>query len=66
MKTLAHILVALGILVTFVGISSKLAFRPLPMVKGGLTAQALFISANTCFLLAIIFILLEMLKNRKQ
>lgn len=63
MKVIAHIVIALGILLLFIGAISRITWYPVPMVKGGLTGQALFITANTCFLLAIIFILLEMLKK---
>ncbi|MDD2689905.1 MAG: hypothetical protein PHT41_07140 [Candidatus Omnitrophica bacterium] len=63
MKVIAHITIALGILLLFIGVTSRVTFYPVPMIKGGLTGQALFITANTCFLLSIIFILLEMLKK---
>jgi hypothetical protein len=57
MAYLALVVSAISLATAFI---SKLRLTPVAFLPGGLEAEPLLIFANTCLLVAIIFILLEM------
>ena len=61
MKAIANIAVVVAVISLVIGIISKLVLKPIALF-GGLDASAFLTFTNTCFLLAIVLILLE----RKQ
>ncbi len=65
MKTVAYIAVVVAFISLIAGIISKWALTPIAFVPGGVEASVLLTFANTCFLIAITFILLEILKNKE-
>lgn len=65
MKTISKIAIVIGIISLAVGIISRIAMAPVGLVPGGLEAEALLAFTNTCFLVAITFILLEILKGKQ-
>lgn len=65
MKAIAYIAMVIAAISLIVGIISRFTLVPVAMVRGGLEAQALLAFTNTCLLIAITFILLEILKNKK-
>lgn len=65
MKAIAYIAIVIAAISLIVGIISRLTLAPVAMVRGGLEAQALLAFTNTCLLIAITFILLEILKSKK-
>lgn len=65
MKTIAYIAIVIGAISLVVGIISRLTVTPIAAVRGGLEAEALLAFTNTCLLIAITFILLEILKGKK-
>lgn len=65
MKAIVNIALVVGAISLIVGIISRLTMTPVPIVAGGgLEAQAFLAFTNTCLLIAITFILLDMLKRK--
>ena len=62
MKTIAYVAVVVAGISLITGIISRWTLTPITLVPGGLEAQAFLTFANTCLLIAITFILLDMLK----
>ena len=65
MKTIANIAIVVGVISLVVGIISRITLTPVSLVPGGLEAQAILAFTNTCFLVAITFILLQILKGKQ-
>jgi hypothetical protein len=66
MKNIKYIAITLGFITLIVGIISRITMRPLAVAPGGgLSAQVLLSFTNTCFLIAVAFILLEGLTAKK-
>lgn len=65
MRKIAYLAIVIGFLSLIVGVISRLTMTPIAMVRGGLEARALLGFTNSCFLIAITFILLEMLKGKQ-
>lgn len=65
MKAIAYLAIVASIISLIIGIISRLTFTPVGIVRGGLEANALLAFTNTCLLLAITFILLQMLKGKQ-
>ena len=66
MKNIKNIAITLGFISLVIAIISRLTMKPLAIAPGGgLTAGVLLGFANTCFLIAITFILLEQLQAKK-
>jgi hypothetical protein len=66
MKSVWGLAIILGFISLIVGMISRITMRPLAIVPGGgLEAEVLLTFTNTCFLIAITFILLEQLKAKK-
>lgn len=63
MKILAYVVIVIAVISLIVGIVSKLTMTPVAFLPGGLEAQAFLVFTNTCLLIAITLILLEMLKK---
>lgn len=63
MKTIAYVVLIVGGISLIMGIISRLTLTPVG--AGRIEAQAFLAFANTCFLAAITFILLQMLKNKQ-
>jgi len=53
MKTLANLALLLAALSFVVGVISKITLKPVPILPGGLEAEALLIFTNTCILFAV-------------
>lgn len=66
MKSIKNIAIILGFISLVVAIVSRLTMKPLAVAPGGgLKAGVLLDFTNTCFLIAITFILLEQLQAKK-
>ncbi|MBU1726295.1 MAG: hypothetical protein KJ880_01510 [Candidatus Omnitrophica bacterium] len=64
MKTYASIVLIIATTSFILAIISRIMMVPLPIVPGGLEAQALLAFTNTCLLLAAVMILLQILKSK--
>lgn len=64
MKTVAYLAIVIAAISLIAGIISRFTLTPLAMVPGGLESQALLAFTNTCLLVAITLILLEILKSK--
>jgi hypothetical protein len=69
MKTMAYVALIVGVISLIIGVVSRLTLTPLILgvggVGGGLGGRAFLAFTNTCLLIAITFILLEILKAKK-
>ncbi len=65
MKTIAYIAIAVAAISLVVGIISRWTLTPIALVPGGLEAHTLLVFTNTCLLIAITFILLQILKIKE-
>ncbi len=66
MKGLKYIAIIVGLVSLAAAIVSRLTMKPIAIAPGGgLSAEVLLNFTNTCFLIAITFILLEQLKAKK-
>lgn len=69
MKKIAYIALIIGGVSLIIGIISRLTMTPVMLWTGGLgggvEASAFLSFTNTCLLIAITFILLEILKGKK-
>lgn len=65
MKIVAYIALVVAALSLVVGIISRFTLTPIGLVPGGLEARAILAFTNTCLLVAVVFILLEILKTKK-
>ena len=64
MKVLVNIALVAAVVSLVVAVISRLSLRPLPIGYGvGIEANALLTFANTCLLIAITFILMQMSKK---
>ena len=59
MRAITNIAVVVAVISLVIGIISKLTFQPIAIIRGGLDASAFLAFTNTCFLVAIVSILLE-------
>ncbi|UCC94457.1 MAG: hypothetical protein JSW40_06505 [Candidatus Omnitrophota bacterium] len=64
MKAAGLFALAVGIVSLVIGVISRLTLRPLTFIPGQMEANVLLSFSNTCFLMAIAFILLELLKRK--
>lgn len=64
MKMIAYVAIVVAAISLIAGIISRWTLTPIALVPGGLEAQALLTFTNTCLLIAITFILLEMSKAK--
>lgn len=64
MKNLANLSIIVGFVSLVLAIISRLLVKPIP-IASGIEAEALLNFTNTCFLIAVTFILLEILKTKK-
>lgn len=61
-----NIAIMLGLISLIVGIISRITMMPVAIVPGGgLEAQSFLTFTNTCFLIAITFLLLRVLETKK-
>ena len=69
MKTVAYVALIMGGISLIIGVVSRLTLTPFILgvggVGGGIEARAFLAFTNTCILIAITFILLEILKAKK-
>jgi len=65
MKKIAVTSVLIGLVSLIAGIISRVTFKPLAIVPGGLEANAFLAFTNTCLLFAIAFTLLAILNEKK-
>ncbi len=65
MKVIAYIAIVVGAISLIAGIISRLTVAPVPIVRGGIEAHAFLAFTNTCLLIAITFILLQILKIKQ-
>lgn len=65
MKTITYIAIVVASISLVAGIISRLTFAPIDIVRGGLEAEAFLMFTNTCLLIAITFILLQILKTKQ-
>ena len=65
MRTIANLAVVAAAISLIVGFISKIRLTPVPILSGGLAAETLLIFTNTCLLVAITCLLLEMSKGKK-
>lgn len=65
MKGIVNIALVVGAISLVVGIISRLTFAPIHIVRGGLEAEAFLAFTDTCLLVAITFILLQILKGKQ-
>jgi len=65
MRTIANLAVVAAAISLIVGFISKIRLTPVPILPGGLAAETLLIFTNTCLLVAITCLLLEMSKGKK-
>ena len=64
MKTMAYTTIAIGAICLILGLISRLTFTPI-VFAGGIAPRTFLALANTSFLIAITFILLEILKVKQ-
>ena len=64
MRNIANVSIAAGGIILIVAIISRFTMTPVTIIPGGLQAQALVTISNTCFLIAITILLLELSKNK--
>ena len=64
MKTMTYIAIVVGAICLILGLISRLTFTPVPFV-GGIAPRTFLQLTNICFLIAITFILLEILKSKQ-
>ena len=62
---IAKTAIAVGFVSLTVGIISRMKMMPIYLVRGGLEAQALLLFSMACFLIAIAFLLLELVEAKK-
>ena len=65
MKVIAYVAIVIAAISLIAGIISRWTLTPIVLVPGGLEAQALLTFSNTCLLIGITFILLEILKSKE-
>lgn len=63
MKTLAYLAIAAAMVSLILSIISRFTLAIMPVAPGGVDARGLLTFTNTCFLIAIIAILLPTLKK---
>ena len=63
---IAKTAIAIGFVSLTVGIISRLKMTPLYVVRGGLEAQAILLFSMACFIIAITFLLLELVETKKE
>ena len=54
MKSLSNAIIVVAVIAFIAGIISRVTMQPLPIIPGGLEAQALLAFTNTCLLIAIV------------
>lgn len=65
MKKVAYIFIIVAVVSLIAGLISRWTLTPITLVPAGLSAGVLLSFTNTCLLVAITFILLEILKGKK-
>lgn len=66
MKAIVKIALVVALISLVVGIISRLTLVPVPITPGrGIEAQAFLAFTNTCLLIAIAFMLLQLLKAKQ-
>ncbi len=66
MKAITYIAIAVAAISLIAGIISRLTMTPVPIVvRSGIEAHAFLAFTNTCLLIAITFILLQILKIKQ-
>jgi len=64
MKAIIYISILVGGISLILGLISRFTMVPLNVARGGVEAEAFLAFTNTCLLIAITFILLEIVKNK--
>jgi hypothetical protein len=65
MKNLSMLAVVVALICIILGLISRYTMKPLALAPGGLEANALFVFANTCLLMAITMMLMGSCKDKK-
>ena len=59
LKKIAYLFIGIGVIGLLAGAYSRFTVMPLYIVPGGLEAEAMVLGSNTCFVIAILLIMLE-------
>ncbi len=65
MRAIVNIAIVVGFISLIAGVISRLTMRPIAMVRGGLEAQSMLLFTMACFIIAIAFLLLELVQSKK-
>ena len=63
MKMIVNVVLAVGAVSFILAIVSRMTMKMIPIIPGGLEAQALLAFTNTCLLTAVVALLMQLTKK---